>query len=554
MSDVQNNEAGDDIDAIVDAREAAASPVEEPATVEKVVENSPFSAPSAEEIAAAEAAKPAEEVEDGEKDGFEPRRTTPNVNEYFNVLTPDDRGTPDVISLPPDTAENVIENIQRTPNLDAVGTEKAKVWNAVMEDSLTYLPLGGMYTTRMGSPTASWSQVLEYGGDRLYGAAPGNRMKPGVNEAEGERAILRLVTQLGIGGLHRTPLFNSGFWVFFKPAAEAELLELNAALANDKVYLGRSSYGLAHTQHVAVALQRVFELALRHVYETSVKQSELPIANLHDYIAPQDIHAFIWGFLAANYPSGFHYERACSNDPTKCNHVERGNLAISKTLVVDTERLNDWQKNHMRSFSAGTMTLNDVKRYRDELTHMHARRVFINKGTEHEIALTLQTPTMREYLDQGYKYVSSLSDAVTRSLNVDVGNDQRNAAIDQRSRAEKLCQWSHFVKSMEFGQVSDESQLAATIIKDRDTVVKSLAVLSSTDSISEEIIKEITRYVEDSTISLMAIPAYDCPVCKEPQEKATEGRYPRMAAYIPLDVLQVFFGLLARRIRRITSR
>ena len=71
---------------------------------------------------------------------------------------------------------------------------------------------------------------------------------------------------------------------------------------------------------------------------------------------------------------------------------------------------------------------------------------------------------------------------------------------------------------------------------------------------AEEIIKEITRYVEDSTISLMAIPAYDCPVCKEPQEKATEGRYPRMAAYIPLDVLQVFFGLLARRIRRITSR
>lgn len=516
-----------------------------------------------EELAAAEAAVPVEEViepaqtasgEQTTSDDFVPNQTKPNVHEYFEVLGDTSRGSPDTIELPPETFENVIENIQRSPNLDTGGTEKARQWHNVMQSSLTYMPLKGMYVNRLNDEKSKFSQVLEYGGDRLYGAAPSNKNKPGVTEIEGERAILKLVTQLGIGGLHRTPLYNSGFWVYFKPAAETELLELNAIISQDKVILGRDSYGLAHSNHVSFAMSRVFEIALRHVYETSVKQSELPLNKLGDHIAPQDIHAFIWGFLCANYPSGFHYERACSSNPTKCNHVVKGNLSIPKTLVVDVERLNDWQKNHMRSFATGSMTLNDVKRYFSELTHMHSRRIILNKGTEHELAFTLRTPTMRQYIDQGFKYISALVESVNRSLSIDVSNDQRNIAIDQNSRAEKLCQWIHFFESVEFGSLSDESNLSSSIIRDHDTIVKSLATLSSTDSISEQIINEVVRYVEDSTISIMAIPAFDCPACGDPQEKQTEKHYPRMAAYIPLDVLQVFFGLLARRVTRIMSR
>ena len=511
--------------------------------------------PTAEEIIQATVTVDEQIVQQSdEAEDYSPKHTNPNVKEYFQVLGETTQGSPDTIELPPDTFENVIENIQRAPNLDTGGTEKARHWNNVMQQSLTYMPFKGMYVNRLNDQSSNFSQVLEYGGDRLYGAAPSNRNKPGVTEVEGERAILKLVTQLGIGGLHRTPLYNSGFWVYFKPAAETELLELNAIISQEKISLGRDSYGLAHTNHVSFALSRVFELALRHVYETSVKQSELPLNKLGDHIAPQDIHAFIWGFLCANYPSGFHYERACSNNPTKCNHVVKGNLSIPKTLVVDTERLNDWQKNHMRSFAAGSMTLADIKRYYSELTHLHNRRIILNKGTDYELAFTLRTPTIRQYIDQGFKYINALVESVNRSLSIDISNDQRDIAIDQNSRAEKLCQWIHFFESIEFGNLSDESNLSASVIKDHDTIVRSLATLSSTDSISEQIINEVVRYVEDSTISIMAIPAYDCPACGTAQEQQVDVRYPRMAAYIPLDILQVFFGLLARRMNRIMNR
>lgn len=493
-------------------------------------------------------------VQDMEKEEREVTKTQPNVKEYFRVLEEPDHGSPDLIHLPAETTENTQKALLESANAEIGTTEKQREWAFTLNQSISYVPVSDMYVRRLNDPNSKFTQVLEYQGTKLFGSSPGNKHKEGVTEVEGERALLKLVTHLGIGGMHRTPLYNSGFWVYFKPPRDIDLLELNIIINSDKVMLGRDSYGLAHTNHVSYSMSRVFEMAMRHVYEISVKQSELPLSKLGDYIDPQDIHSFIWGFLCATYPSGFHYERACINDPSKCNHVVKGNLSIQKTLVVDESRLNDWQKNHMRSFSANTMTLADVKRYKSELTHLHEKRVILMEGTPHETAITLKTPTVNEYINQSHKYISMLVEQVNRSLSVDSNNNERNMAIDQSSRAMKLCQWAHFISAIEFGQLTNPSGPSSSLINDRDTIVQALATLSSTDSISEKIIDEIKRYVEDSTIAIMAIPAYNCPVCDKPQEEATQDKYPRFAAYIPLDILQVFFGLLARRINRITER
>ena len=68
----------------------------------------------------------------------------------------------------------------------------------------------------------------------------------------------------------RIPLFNSGFWVFFKPASPMEMLTLRMMTTGDKVELGRRSYGLTHSNHIVYSLSRIFEMALAHVYATSV--------------------------------------------------------------------------------------------------------------------------------------------------------------------------------------------------------------------------------------------------------------------------------------------
>lgn len=491
---------------------------------------------------------------DMSKDPVERKHTPKNVEEHFDVMLPDG-GSPDTVSLPSESIDVITAVLETVPNVQMNITDSQRSWANVVKDSLGMLPVDSAYMGVMNDPASKWTQVLEYQGNKLYGAPLGSKFKSGLNEIEGENAVLKLMTHLGTGALHYAPLYNSGFWVFFKPAQNVDMLELNTIMAMDKIQLGRSSYGLAHTNHVSYSMSRVFDFALKHVYETSIKQKSVALSDLADYIAPQDMHAFIWGFLCANYPSGFNYERACIHNPEKCTNIDKGNLSISRTLVIREDMLSDWQKNHMRSFTPNSMTLEDVKRYRSELSHLHSKRVLFNKDTPHELAITFKTPTMREYTTQGYKYITSLVDSINAALGEEVNTDVRNAAINRASLAKKLCQWQHFIESIEIGQLSNENELQASIIRDHDSIVRSLEALSSTDSVVDAVIKEIISYVDNSTISLMAIPVYDCPLCHAPQEtEETKKRYPNFASYIPLDVLQVFFALLARRCRRITMQ
>ena len=52
-------------------------------------------------------------------------------------------------------------------------------------------------------------------------------------------------------------------------------------------------------------------------------------------------------------------------------------------------------------------------------------------------------------------------------------------------------------------------------------------------------------------MSIIAMPAYDCPVCKAEQDSQLTTRLPKHTAYIPLDIVQIFFGLLAQYTERI---
>lgn len=492
------------------------------------------------------------ETQDQEEIPQEVNWTKPNVMMHFDVSGPRDRGAPDVLALPPESGEAIKSALERVPNINLAGTEKQAVWAATLQEGMSYLPLAGAYTERLGDGS-KWTQSVNYQGKELHGRAPAVRKKEGVEEVQGERALLQLVTHLGVGGLFHAPMWNSGFWVYFKPATEVEMLELNAMIAAEKIRLGRNSYGLAHSNHIVYMLDRVFQMALRHVYATSVKSEELPISQIGNHLMPQDIHSFVWGFLCANYPSGFHYSVACVSNPEKCNAVFEGNINLTKLQQTDEGAFTEWQLNHMTGYSANSKSLDSVKRYQEEMKRQHERRLVINKGTNHEIAITLKTPTVSQYIEQGTTYISSMVDGINRSLDADVSNQERNIRLEEVSRASLLCQYVHFVKSIEFGNISTPGGGYA-VINDFDTILNALKTFSATDSLREEIIEAILKYIMDSTTSIIAMPAFDCPFCKEPQEKNVKNIPPRLKAFIPIDIFQVFFGLLVQRVSRIKAR
>ncbi len=479
--------------------------------------------------------------------------TKANVTQEFDCELPASQGSPDKISLPPEAIDVIHEKLAKTPEISLDATKNQYTWSTVLTQSLGYMPLLSTWASRLAEPEADFRQTVDYKGTSICTTMPQSKRKPGTVELEGESALLQMVTHLGVGALARVPMYNSGFWVYFKPAAEFELLELNATLASDKIRLGRESYGLTHSNSTVFSVNRIFQMALRHVYATSVSSNEMPVSDIAKHLKPQDLYPFIYGFLCANYPSGFKYNTACINDPEKCQHIFEGVINLAKLQVVDNNALSDTQKNFMTGTTSNSRSLEAVKKYQEEISRMHDRRIILNKDTTHEMAITLNTPSVGEYLDQGMRYISSIVDSVNRSMEVDTNNNERNAFMRSANNAGSLCQYIHYVKSIEFGHVS-AADGDRRIIVDRKTVLDALKVLSATDSIRETIIKEVLDYISYSTLSIIAIPAYDCPVCGKEQDDKSKHLFPRHKAFIPLDMIQVFFGLHAQRINRIENR
>ena len=486
----------------------------------------------------------------GEQAPHEATKTLPNGEQLFEVTLPKTQGSTDKLELPPENTTVIQETLMYSPAINLGTTSKQQHWVSVLQRSAPYVSLGDHMQKRLADKKAKFTQSIEHRGQRLHGVAPSPKLQPGTTEMEGERALLQMVSHLGIGGLTRIPLFNSGFWVFFKPASPMEMLTLRMMTTGDKVELGRRSYGLTHSNHIVYSLSRIFEMALAHVYATSVDATEMHPNEIRKYLKPQDLHVFIWGFLFACYPSGFRYETACIENPEKCQHVFEGTLAISKIRVDDSNLLSDKQKAFMCSFSSNSRKLKEVLDYQTELTAMQDKRIIFNEGSNNEVAITLQTPSVVEYIEQGYSYINSIVDSVTKAMAMDASDQERTLFMEEASRSSTLCQYIHFVKSVEFGQLSKPDG-AVVKMTDRSTVMDALKVLSPTASLREAIIKAILDYIAESTVSIIAMPAYDCPVCKAEQDAHLTTRLPKHTAYIPLDIIQIFFGLLAQYTERI---
>lgn len=487
---------------------------------------------------------------------YELKKTPENAEQSYVTSIPRSVGAPDVVTIPPENTEVIRESLANTPNLDILKSTKQMSWLESIKEAVTMTPMANMYTARLAGENANFGQHVNYGGQILKGSAPSFNPKPGRREEEGEMALIKLMTHMGVGGFFRTPLWNSGLWVMFKPASEDEMDELNRIIYSDKVNLGRWSYGLALGNSTVYTLDRVFDFCLSKVYQTSVRAEELPLEKLRDYILPQDAMSFIWGFLCANYPSGFHYETPCINDPSKCNHVFEETLNVTKLQWVDSSSLTDSQKAHMCGFSGNSKSLESVKKYQEEMMSTKSRRVVLNKGTKHEIAFTLKTPTMTEYITQGHNWVSSIVEAVNKALGSQASERERNEYINRQSKAATICQYAHWIESLEYGDVSVDpsspEEAAVVQITNKETLLESLKNLSAIDSIRDQVIDAVKDYIENSTVAIIGVPSYDCPVCKKDQ--AGEVKYPRRATVIPLDVLQVFFALLIQRLSRIENR
>jgi hypothetical protein len=84
------------------------------------------------------------------------------------------------------------------------------------------------------------------------------------------------------------------------------------------------------------------------------------------------------------------------------------------------------------------------------------------------------------------------------------------------------------------------------VFDDIDTVEALLDDLSARDALRDIYFDEIGKFIDDTTVSIIAVPAVN--------EVDPTDQFPRFPYMVPIDPLMVFFTLLVQKAKRITVR
>jgi hypothetical protein len=81
---------------------------------------------------------------------------------------------------------------------------------------------------------------------------------------------------------------------------------------------------------------------------------------------------------------------------------------------------------------------------------------------------------------------------------------------------------------------------------DVDTIRQTLGELGGEPELADDFFQQIVNYIEDTTLSIVALPRFDCPACGKPTT-ADEKNHPYLN---PIDVEALFFMMLGQHIAK----
>lgn len=463
--------------------------------------------------------------------------SSPNFKQTFAYTTTDysdfDLGE-ETAFMPSSSIAKTRETLEDLPQTPLGADKESQNWIGVLNGGITSVPYSDGFVSTAEREDARYEQSVIASTGPLHGFAPKFRVREGVKPT-GESARFQIRSALGLGTVFTVPLWHSGFWITLKAAPEGELLELYRKITAEKVILGRSSYGFMFSNGTSYTNRILLDFVLENMYESSLalKDGE----DIRERIRVPDLPLLIWGMACATWPNGFQYQRACISDPEKCKHVVKERLNLSKLLWTDESSLTQFQIKHMASRQRASMTGDSVKRYVDEFIRGQDRKVEITSA----LSMVLRIPNVVEHIDAGYRWINTIEETYSRALTLDENN--RNDYLLSQGKATTMRQYTHFVKCVEANE-QEYDELT--------NIEETLNDLTADDKIRNKFLERTRQYLDDSVVSLIAIPSYKCPNCGGEQHRETDlKKHPNL---IPLDVTQTFFQLLVQKLRKIEER
>lgn len=436
----------------------------------------------------------------------------------------------DTLPLPPLPESGIAAFARQFPNIDIKKNKEGLEWIYNLGRSAYFATHKDQQVSRLKKENSHFKQHVEFEGKRLGAGAVNLNSTPN-DRLVGEKASLWVKSAIGMGSIIQIPLWHSGFWISIKSPSEIALLELNNRIAEEKISVGRYTYGLAFSNNVVYTVHHLMNFIFDHVFDHSIKD----VDDISKHVVAQDINLLAWGMACAIWKNGFQYTRSIVNKDGTIGNVIKALLAVPKMCITDNNALTDWQKSHMAGRHGRNMTLEAIKRYRSEFIVGHSRTITLDE--EKDIKIELSVPNLDHYINSGQRWITYLTDKVDQSMNIEKDDGRRDEFVNRFGKASLLRQYSHWVKNV---------IVKGRSFDDTDTIDQLLDVFSEFDNVREVYFKEIGKFIDDTTVSMICVPAV-----KEVDDLSRNSRFPYV---VPIDPVGVFFTLLEQKVQRIQAR
>ncbi|WP_257292784.1 hypothetical protein [Endozoicomonas sp. ONNA1] len=443
------------------------------------------------------------------------------------------------LSLPMKTIRQTNKALEELPSLTAGGEEAMGSWLQVYTAGFSHYQAGGSFEDSLNREGSAWRQNVKAGEMKMGIVKPRVAASADGAKLSGDSALFKIGNALGLGGTLKFPLWHSGIWLSIKDPGESPLLAMERKIAEQKIVLGRQSNGIAFSSVNVYTRRWWLEVAFSSIYDATYTNRNMKA--LMKVIKITDAPLIAWGLLCTIHPNGFNLAQACVADIHKCQHVVEELVNLSKLCWTDNNMLSDDQKQFM-SDRDKRHNFQDIEKYQKQFSFNNHDKIQINEN----LYMTFKVPTIEEYLVSGERWVDSIVDVVERGMGSGLSDAIKDQYISEQGRATTLRQYAAWIDKLYI----DEGEGNFSIVEDRETIDLACDRFSAQKDICDLIFKEIGKFIDLATFSIIGIPTYNCPACEKPQTDQ-ESKYPTI---IPLDIEETFFTLVRLKVIEIINR
>lgn len=461
----------------------------------------------------------------------------------------DEKKIKEVILLPTNTykeSEEYVENLEKlgSEKIKTNFSEKDKLRARTLMDGSKYTVKDNVYVDSLEENKNDLVNNIQYGDKDINLRYPPLGTK---GEAVGNVAIAKINSLLNIGEVTQVPLWHSGFWVTLKSPTQKALINLDIALTNSQITLGRETNSLIFSNYQVVFNRILVGFILDHISAYTIKLPE--DKQLEDFILIQDYYPLILGILSSMYPNGIYNTRGCVNisklsddGSPLCDYVINSTLDPKKLLWVNRKLLTKNMLEHMSQRRTSSVSVDSVIEYQKSITALLEKEVDLETENGVSVKIKLGSPTLAEYVDKGELWVNEII-TETESLFTETDSiERKNEKIMNMLSSKLLGVYNTYVKELKFTAGQEH-----VTVKDPSTIEETLATIGIEEKVKVSYFKAISKYITETAIAFVAIPSYICPKCGADHSESREGPF---KAFIPLNLVEHFFVLSAFRISR----